>query len=190
MKSFRAIVLSAGVVLLSALNASASSITYDLTPLTIGSLSLTGGTITTDGTIGTLASSDIIGWSVTITGGSPSPDTISGSSPYNSFSGSSSALTATPSELLFNFTEFVIPSLFLSEDGNSGVSYNAGPLRALPGSIYLDVGSSEESMEETSSAFVIASVAPTPLPATLQLFTSVLGIMGLIGRWRGRGLAV
>ncbi len=64
----------AGMALFGVSQASAAFITYDLTPLTIGSLSLTGGSITTDGTIGTLASTNITAWSITIPAlGPPAP---------------------------------------------------------------------------------------------------------------------
>jgi len=42
-------------------------------------------------------------------------------------------------------------------------------------------------MGETSSAFVIATVAATPLPATLPLFAGGLGFVGyLTGRKKAR----
>lgn len=96
--------LIACMALLGASPASAASMTYDLTAITIGSLSLAGGMITTDGTIGTLASSNITAWSITITGGTPSPIDLMGTSPSASFLKSVSPLTATSTELLFDFS--------------------------------------------------------------------------------------
>jgi len=75
----------ASMALFGVSQASAASITYDLTPITIGSLSLTGGYITTDGTIGPLASTDITAWSVTITGGPPGTVTVTGTLPRSPF---------------------------------------------------------------------------------------------------------
>jgi hypothetical protein len=74
-KLFGSICIIVGMALVGVPQASATPvtpITYDLTSLTLGTFSLTGGYITTDGAIGSLASTDIMAWSVTITGGSPS----------------------------------------------------------------------------------------------------------------------
>jgi hypothetical protein len=184
--------LIAGMILLGVSQASATSITYNLTPLTIGTCnvppcvtySLTGS-ITTDGTIGPLASSDITAWSVTATGGLPSPATFSGSSTFLIFSSANSAVTASATQLFFNFTS-TAPDLMFLFPSTGGLEYvdqsNPPPP---PPDLYtvvgLSVGSAGTSyLSESSSDFVIAS---TPLPATLPLFASGLGALGLLG-WR------
>jgi hypothetical protein len=167
----------AGMALFGVSQASAASITYDLSPLTIGSFSLTGGSITTDGTIGTLASTDITVWSVTITGGSPSPDTVTGTTPYGAFTSATSGLTASSTTLKFDLSPTVDTTNFvLSTNDENGVGYDYM-------TIALCVSADCQYSTETSTAFVIASVAATPLPGALPLFAGGLGMMGLLG-WR------
>jgi hypothetical protein len=90
------------MALLGVSQASASSITYDVTPLTIGPYSLIGGTITTDGNTGSLASSDITAWSLTFQNDSETPVLVTGTTLYGSFS--NSALSATTTALYWDFT--------------------------------------------------------------------------------------
>jgi hypothetical protein len=167
----------ASLALFGVSQALAATITYDLTTLTIGTLSLTGGYITTDGTIGPLASTDITAWSVTITGGFPSPDTVTGTSPLDSFVASGSPLTASATALTFDFSSLSSDQFILGMSGLTRVSY-----LALPPEIGLSTGG-PLTVESFTTAFVIASVTATPLPAALPLFAGGLGMMGLLG-WR------
>lgn len=83
----------------------ASPITYDVPGVTIDGVIMTGGTITTDGNTGTLASSDITAWSFTTSNDSAQQVVISGLAPDEAFTAANSALSATSTQLLFNFSE-------------------------------------------------------------------------------------
>jgi hypothetical protein len=195
--------LIACMALLGVSQASATTdITYDLTPVTIGSYSLTGGTITTDGTIGPLASTDITAWSLTLTGFSVSPITIAGGSPYVNFSSAGSPVSASANDITFDFTSsssgqlafyaiysgessgdmnYAIPFVVLySVNDNDNCSASFGARICLFELGGANIGAS---MAETSSAFVIASVLAAPLPAAVPLYAAGLGALGLFG-WR------
>jgi hypothetical protein len=77
-------------------------ITYDVN-LTIGSGSATG-TITTDGNFGTLSSSDVTAFSLTISDGTNSLGPYNATNGYVAFVGTADLL-ATPTTLSFNFSD-------------------------------------------------------------------------------------
>ena len=201
MRLFHTIVLITGLYLLGVLHASAASITYDLTPLTLtdrigsisGTVSLTSGYITTDGTIGTLASTDITAFSVTLSlsAGSVSSFTFTGTNPAISFTTSESELMATATQLLFDFSDS--PS-FLPLDLNSTpwalAYYPKCPYASGSGCVVGGDGNSSnnifEYLPESSSNFAVAAVpgtAATPLPTTLPLLAGGLGVLSLLS-WR------
>jgi hypothetical protein len=187
----------AGMALFGVPQASAmTDIVYDVTPLTfLYGASLTGGTITTDGTIGPLASSDILSWSFTFTfpgftSFPLSPLTLTSSGLSLSFASTGSPLTATSTDLYFDFT-----SLSAAEPNFSDLplaAYGIADSAALVCST-LQVGFCLNYptanvlfyAAESSSAFILAAggVPATPLPAALPLFAGGLGMMGLLG-WR------
>ena len=95
-----------GALLLLTLAGVSKADTYDVNQI-FGSAGSVVGTITTDGTLGVLSSSDISSWNLTLTDGSSSTiltllNSVVQSGAYNSV-GANADLTATASNLLFNF---------------------------------------------------------------------------------------
>lgn len=176
--------LSAAVVLCGASQVRAS--TYNVSD-DAGSLFI-NGTITTDIDTGTLASSDIQSWSLTITGFG-GPIVLSPSNSGVSISGN--GLTATPSGLFFNFDdssgaylEFVVPSSSYVQwvtahivGPNAALNIDAGDNSGTDGP-FLDGSSNRSGTEEIAE---IPEITPTPLPATLPLFAIGLGALGCLG---------
>jgi PEP-CTERM motif len=152
--------------------AEASAITYSI-QTTVGSYSASG-TITTDGTIGTLSQANISDFSITLSGdGNPVVLTPSDASVYLY----ASALSATQSQLLFNFDASLGDFAFTGTP--PGGSYS-----------YLDIGiqhggqgptdyeaillSTEQSIPESGQQ-VIATAVPEPSTWAMML----LGFAGL-----------
>ena len=186
--------------------AAAADITYDVNQ-TIGTTGSVTGTITTDGTIGTLMSNSFTGvsnyvdYNLTATIGGNTA-TLSQATVGSVPSGFGNAVTATPTELLFNFSAPGNPTLTFFGSPFTGVLQPCQPLWSLrnggiacngasaSSSLQLVNGGPIATMTETGTQ-VIGTVAPAPvpeipLPATLPLFASGLGALGLIGRLRKR----
>jgi hypothetical protein len=88
------------LVLLAAAAANATPVFYDVN-LTIGAGAVTGF-METDGTIGTLTPSNFLDWSLKITDGVDTPDTLTGANSAITILGT--AQSATSSTILFNFS--------------------------------------------------------------------------------------
>ena len=140
------------------------------------------GTIITNGTLGVLSQSDIIGGSVTITATGPS-ESYTASLPASIYQFSGGDLTATAASLLFNFSGSdaggiaigSIPLDFFWNIGTAGFSYGTGPY---PGENIYPQGNSTPVL---SGDVVIASA--TPEPGGMVLFaTGLLGIAFLLRR--------
>jgi hypothetical protein len=90
------------VLLLSASQASAVSITYNVNDA-VGTGTLVGS-ITTDGTLGTLASGSVLAWNLTMTNGTFSSTLTNGNSYLDTDTfGGSAGLNATATGLFFDF---------------------------------------------------------------------------------------
>jgi len=186
--------------------AAAADITYDVNQ-TIGTTGSVTGTITTDGTIGTLTTNSFTGvsnyvdYNLTATLGSDTASlqqSIVGTVP----SGFGNAVTATPTELLFNFSAPGNPTLTFFGSPFTGVLQPCQPLWSLRnGGIACNGASASSSLQLVNGGpiatmaltgnQVIGTVAPEPmpeipLPATLPLFASGLGALGLLGRRKKR----
>jgi hypothetical protein len=192
-------------------SASASTVTYALVPLVFSGdpnfgTDIVTGTITTDGTFSTaanpyLTSSDIVGWSLTLTLGSTSPVNLSNTSPGANFALLSSALIATPLGLFYNFNVLnaeiafwqsnVPPYPNFNELYFQGPTSNAGPSEiALHYCLPICYGPDSLSASGVDLlAFATPAVSATPLPAALPLFAGGLGALGLLGWCRKRKTA-
>jgi hypothetical protein len=175
----------------------AGATTYNLTGTS--GIDVTG-TITTDGNIGTLSAADITSWNINETFDTIHvPTNINPSNSTVSLSGD--ALTATSTQLLFNFADTATSKLeFVSNNFPNPGGFNVQFCDATTPCIN-QVGASDFSFMEivfasggccSSSTGVAetgntqigtAAVATTPLPAALPLFGAGLGLMGLLG-WR------
>src|SRR5580692_8797526 len=93
-----------------------AGIVYTLTPATIGNGLTATGTITTDGNTGVLSAADITSVNMTISGGSAGTTTFSSTGANVT----GTALTATATSLLFNFSNAVGASFSI---GDSAVPF-------------------------------------------------------------------
>ena len=152
------------------------------------------GTIETDGTIGVLATANILDWTLTLNDGS-SPFTLLGP-----LSGSNSALGITgtsfsesASQLLFDFSNNS-GAWVLFQNSNIGSSINFWCLDGASGGCSGSV--SGETVATTLGSDVFASrsgvlavadseLAPVPEPATLLLLSTTMAGISLV-RWRQR----
>jgi hypothetical protein len=138
---FRLLVCAAGAAMFAAATADASPITYSVNEIIGGGSVL--GQIQTDGTIGTLATANIVGWNLQLNGiGAATTLTSAGNQSSSYIAGND--LTATPSQLLFNFGgtgSFMLfqhnlfsGAQYYCVDNTSSVCY-AGQAAVIPGSI-------------------------------------------------------
>ena len=152
------------------------------------------GTITTNGTTGTgLSPAIITGWDFFLNDGT---DPVVNLTSANSFitSNFSDLLSATLSELDFNFSADIFQENLEFTSSTNGAevvtifSATLSPVTIQPGGIGFDAGySGAENVTYLSGTQPIAigpnAVAATPLPAALPLFATGLGVMGLFS-WR------
>jgi hypothetical protein len=190
-------------VLFGTAQSEASDITYSLVNdlLTAnqgyGTGSITG-TITTDGATGTLAFTDIVSYSLTVTVGSnSSTDTPSNSQLITVFT-ANLGLSASLTDLTFAYTAYTggfgTPNIFeIDHLPESSVGFypateffggNGGG--SLHGYTYNNSCFECAAFADYSGSQIIAEVAATPLPAALPLFAGGLGLIGLVGRRKKR----
>lgn len=178
----------------------AGATTYNLTGTS--GIDVTG-TITTDGNIGTLSAADITSWNINETFDTIHvPTNINPSNSTVSLSGD--ALTATSTQLLFNFADTATSKLeFVSNNFPNPGGFNVQFCDATTPCInqvdasdfsfieivFASAGccSSSTGMAETGNTqFATAAAGTTPLPATFPLFGGGLALMGLFARRRKR----
>jgi hypothetical protein len=143
-----------------------------------------GGTITTDGTIGSLSVPNILDFDVTFTAIGTTHITNS-SNQIPIFIGGT-ALTATTSGLFFNFSGSGFINIF--QQNNAQWFMCASGLCSPTHNWFLNGGGSSGKLLNLVGNVEIA-IGPgdppgtTPLPAALPLFAGGLGVLGLLG-WR------
>jgi hypothetical protein len=167
----------------------AAATTYSVSD-NVGSITITGS-ITTDGNTGLLDLGDIKSWNFDISGLSI-PFAMTSSTGLATMLGSD--LIATSTTLSYKFSDLSLGELVFGSGGCypcASLSYDtAGALIASEGGLLFDIDitndNSVDMLSNRSGTLVIASVAQTPLPAALPLFSVGLGIIALVGRRRRR----
>ncbi len=167
--------------------AHASDITYSI-DINYSNVSAVG-TITTDGTIGSLSTSDVVAFNVVLTEGSNNIDVTQATTNFG-FNGT----TATASGLFFDFSS---PNSFLLQDNSDNQGYLClqGPNGDCDfngegneiGNISIQVPfSSGQGVFENMygvQEFASGGIAATPEPGSLALLgTGVLGCVGMVRR--------
>jgi hypothetical protein len=173
------------VALMALLNvAHARATTFNLENLQIAPSYSVTGSITTDSNTGTLVQSDISSWNLIInTGNGPVILNGPGSPATSAANLTGLALTVVGTGLFFNYglstaSFFEIGTTALPnenvvlEDAGQG-----GPL------LQFNDGVDSQSTSSVSGNVQIGTASATPLPATLPLFATGVGAMGLLG-WR------
>jgi hypothetical protein len=168
--------------------AAAADITYDVNQMIVGpaAAGTVTGTITTDGTLGGLFTGAIVDFNLTMSVGGDTSTLVRG---VNGFAAiGSSGITATPTELTFDFSRTGTFANFFASPGCApvwtlrtaggtacnGVSGTVNSVQAVPtasgGAIATMAGSGNETI-----ATVEAPPPEIPLPPAIYLFGSVLG---------------
>jgi len=187
--------LLCAAALLAGTTSAANALTYNVDG-TIGGGSVFGS-ITTNGKIGTLAASDITGWTLLVTGNGGANVTLDNLNSGVFLGGS--AVTADASNIYFDFTKNnAAPSYLLFQksfgSGNdytcaSNADFNATPCyygaSAVPGS-YANASASYSIPQ--GGNLIVASTAAVPEPATWAMMIGGLAIVG--ATMRRRSLAV
>lgn len=146
---------------------------------TIGAGSVVG-TIETDGTLGTLGTSNVLDWSLTINDGTAGDFLLTNANSVLSISGS--LLSATATGLVFDFSGF--NGFVLFQNPHIGSTINFWCMEGV-GPICTGIGDGTESVRRTSTVFTTHQSAVqvgtlqanvVPEPATLALVLAAAGI--------------
>jgi hypothetical protein len=142
------------------------------------------GTITTDGTLGVLHTGNIVGFDLLLQSQGAS-FALNDSNGVQTTVGDD--LTATATGLFFDFNALTGGHLlFLANASISFLCFNdAGPEPFCNRGV-VTMGVENRGGDFSIGTNQIASVATTPIPATLPLLVSAIGGLGLLG-WRRRG---
>jgi len=169
----------------------AADVTYSVSQ-SIGAAGSVTGFITTDGSTGTLGTSDIVDWNLVLNDGTNPTFTLTGSS-NSQEEVIGSDLTATATQLLFNYSGsdggwFLLENLTIGDFGPFVCWEASEGCSGAPAGASLAAQNGDDNIVYTtlSGEGVIgtaSSVAPTPEPGSLFLLGS--GLCGLAGMgWR------
>jgi hypothetical protein len=144
------------------------------------------GTIETDGTIGALASGDILAWNIQLTDGiGDSFDLTNGNSAATA---TGTALTATPTSLLFNFDTPNVGGLgyfqILDSSNGWGLFYSGPNGSAVTGVLSPTVSNGLDNGLASLDPQPITLATTVPEPASFVLFAARLGVIGVLRRSR------
>lgn len=134
------------------------------------------GTLTTDGTLGVLTDADITDYDVTISIGAASVEIVPRAGHSPEVIGDS--LVATSSTLSFNFGSSTLDSFDIGGAVNESaiLAFNADGNPS--DDVEIQIGQAEDLFAATSD--IVGTT--TPIPPSLLLFVSGLGVLGLIAR--------
>ena len=167
----------------------ANDITYTVDQ-TVGSGSVTG-TITTDGTIGTLATADVIGWDLTLNDGT-NTITLNSLNAATYVQVSGNALSATPTNLLFDFESSGPQEYFLFGNGTQDPGFgdvcwlnnescaNFGGDGITLADLNLDNIDPSVSLPDGDTVIATDPPLSTPEPGTGGLMLIGAGMLGLV----------
>jgi hypothetical protein len=166
---------------------SAATVVYTVSDV-LGPVTL-GGTITTDGTIGSLSVPHIIDFDVTFTTANGSSQLTKSTVLAANFVIAGTALTATSSGLFFDFSGSGRFNIFSSTAHSQWLMCASDPFFCTPINNWFVNGGGKSNVINGETADVEIAIGPpeptatTPLPAALPLFAGGLGALGLLG-WR------
>ena len=170
----------------------AGPITYqitDVSPIPAGPIGIDGatvaGTIETDGTIGALATGNIVAWNILLTDGiGNSFDLTNGNSAATA---TGTALTATPTSLLFNFdtpNDGGLGYFQIVDSSNGWGWFLSGPNgSALEGMLSNTAANGLDAGLASLDPQPITLATTVPEPASLLLFGAGLAVIGVLRRF-------
>ncbi len=146
----------------------ASTITYNVN-LSIGTNAAVSGTIVTDGTLGTLALGNVVGWNLTITDGTNNL-AVNLTQANSGIFGSATDLNATSTQLTYDFSDPSEGELYI-ENGSGFVCLGPSQGACADGSLGNVIGIEDNGQEQATTytgtnvvATVSAVTAPEPSP--------------------------
>ena len=173
---------AAVILTLASAAASAAPIFYNVN-LTIGAGTVTGF-LETDGTIGTLTAANFLDWSLKITDGVDTPDTLTGANSAVTLQGS--LVTATLNAILFNFSGPLSGSYFYIERTSGPadfVCFGPGGGGSYQHTCASNAGGYVESLSLNGTNLYLGPLTGTQAIATPEPGSDLLLAGGLMGLW-------
>ncbi len=150
----------------------AGEITYDLIPVDVGGVTVTG-TITTDGMTGVLSLGDIVGWDIDLAHAGDPDETLSSATITGDVTVQGSYLSATASEISWNFAQGVGAQFVIQPPGPPTTQFNVYTNR-------FDVdfnGVEYTNYQDGVEAIANDGTATAPEPSTLALTLIAAGLL-------------